>query len=604
MTEQLIPLAVVAGEPRLVLHHSPDRQAELAGEHGGTLGHTLGRNLRCRHYQHLGAGHELSDRHRDVAGAGWKIEHQEVRLAPVHIHEELFQGLVQHRSAPHDRLVVVHEETHRDAPDAVGHRWDEKIAEQDRGTIDSQHGRNREAVDVCIKDRHRRALARQGDREIDRHGRLAHSTLARRDSDDAGARRLVGKRVRVGRGPFSTVTVPTATRTGTRTGAVVTVEPGGLVARLTRRCPAEIVKPRTQVSLLGLGHVDELDRRGGAPSGGNRFRDLVGKVPRCWVPGGRHGKDNVGTVPVDLNRAKQPELADAVKQARIDYSTDGRLEGLDGMGHQPGGSPVIHVLRRSWPPAQHRGGHRYANGVSEGTRQSQGPVVTDEGFSATVAAITSAFGDSTRRQIYLFARERQGVTATEVAEHFALHPNVARHHLDKLAAGGYLDVYVDRGNAGVGRPSKRYLSGAGNTTAAVPALRDDLLLALLGRLLTIVDPVQAEQIAHEVGAEYGRSLASQMAPGDAPRSLRSAMQSVAHALTAQGFAAHGGVAGSPNSIVRDHCPFGDAAIDHPVLCAADRGLVEGLLNGLCRDGVPVQLSSRARGDEVCATVAG
>jgi len=133
--------------------------------------------------------------------------------------------------------------------------------------------------------------------------------------------------------------------------------------------------------------------------------------------------------------------------------------------------------------------------VSEGTRQSQGPVVTDEGFSATVAAITSAFGDSTRRQIYLFARERQGVTATEVAEHFALHPNVARHHLDKLAAGGYLDVYVDRGNAGVGRPSKRYLSGAGNTTAAVPALRDDLLLALLGRLLTIVDPVQAEQIA-------------------------------------------------------------------------------------------------------------
>jgi hypothetical protein len=41
-----------------------------------------------------------------------------------------------------------------------------------------------------------------------------------------------------------------------------------------------------------------------------------------------------------------------------------------------------------------------------------------------------------------------------------------------------------------------------------------------------------------------------------------------------------------------------------VLCAADRGLVEGLLNGLCQDGVPVQLSSRARGDEVCSTVAG
>ena len=156
--------------------------------------------------------------------------------------------------------------------------------------------------------------------------------------------------------------------------------------------------------------------------------------------------------------------------------------------------------------------------MSEATRQAQ-RASTDEGFSATVAAITSAFGDATRRQIYLFARERHGVTASEVAEHFALHPNVARHHLDKLAAGGYLDVYVDHGNAGVGRPSKRYLSGSGDATAAMPALRDDLLLALLGRLLAIVDPAQAEQIAHEVGAEYGHSLALQMAPGEAPRSL-------------------------------------------------------------------------------------
>jgi len=144
----------------------------------------------------------------------------------------------------------------------------------------------------------------------------------------------------------------------------------------------------------------------GRPSGGNRFRDLVaGPAVLGARRQARQGQRRYG--PGGPERAKQPELADAVKQARIDYSTDGRLEGLDGMGHQPGGSPVIHVLRRSWPPAQHRGGHRYANGVSEGTRQSQGPVVTDEGFSATVAAITSAFGDSTRRQIYLFARERQ-----------------------------------------------------------------------------------------------------------------------------------------------------------------------------------------------------
>ena len=169
--------------------------------------------------------------------------------------------------------------------------------------------------------------------------------------------------------------------------------------------------------------------------------------------------------------------------------------------------------------AQPCGGPRYDNGWERSHAcQALRPPSIDEGFSATVAAITSAFGDATRRQIYLFARECRGVTATEVAEHFALHPNVARHHLDKLAAGGYLEVFVDRDNAGVGRPSKRYLSTAGDATSAVPGLRDDLLLALIGRLLAIVDPLQAEQIAHEVGAEYGRSLALQMAPGDAPRS--------------------------------------------------------------------------------------
>ena len=41
----------------------------------------------------------------------------------------------------------------------------------------------------------------------------------------------------------------------------------------------------------------------------------------------------------------------------------------------------------------------------------------DARFSAAVAAVTSAFGDPTRREIYLFAREGdQGVTASEVAE--------------------------------------------------------------------------------------------------------------------------------------------------------------------------------------------
>ena len=45
-----------------------------------------------------------------------------------------------------------------------------------------------------------------------------------------------------------------------------------------------------------------------------------------------------------------------------------------------------------------------------------------------------------------------------VAAEVGVHPNVARHHLDKLAAGGYLEVVVERAEgAGAGRPSKRYV---------------------------------------------------------------------------------------------------------------------------------------------------
>ncbi|MDA8039403.1 MAG: helix-turn-helix domain-containing protein [Actinomycetota bacterium] len=223
-------------------------------------------------------------------------------------------------------------------------------------------------------------------------------------------------------------------------------------------------------------------------------------------------------------------------------------------------------------------------------------------FSAAAAAIASAFGDASRRGIFLWAREREGVTASEVAERFDLHPNVARHHLDKLAAGGYLEVFVDH-DAGVGRPAKRYRAAPSADTSAVPAHRDDLLVLLLARLLPLVEPRRAEQVAYEVGAEYGRTLGTQMAPGEASRSVRSAMQAVAAALTAHGFAAHAADLHG-GAVVRAHCPFGDAAIEHPVLCAADQGLVEGLLSVLCGDPVPVQLSSRALGDDVCSTVAG
>lgn len=228
--------------------------------------------------------------------------------------------------------------------------------------------------------------------------------------------------------------------------------------------------------------------------------------------------------------------------------------------------------------------------------------LTGAEFSAAITAITSAFGDPTRREIYLFARDSDGgVTAGEVAERFKLHPNVARHHLDKLAAGGYLDVNVGREHAGAGRPSKRYRATSGDLH--LPPRRDDLLVSLLGRALASLPRDAAEELAEQVGEEYGRSLALAMSPAEGHRSRKVALQAVAEALTAHGFAAHAEArGGGVLAIINEHCPFGTAAQENPVVCAVDRGIVKGMLGVLSGEAAPNQESSRARGDSACVTL--
>ena len=231
----------------------------------------------------------------------------------------------------------------------------------------------------------------------------------------------------------------------------------------------------------------------------------------------------------------------------------------------------------------------------------------DAQFGAAVTAVTSAFGDPTRREIYLFVRSNPGTTATEVATHFSLHPNVARHHLDRLAAGGYVLVSMGRADGrGAGRPSKRFRAIGPDPTLDLLTRRDDLLVLLLQESLHMLGPAAAEEMSERVGEEYGRQLAGQMSPGDSQRSLRTAMHAIADTLTAHGFAAHAEDQGAATAVVADNCPFGEAAAQYPVLCAVDRGMVKGLLAGLCGDDpgtVPVVLSSsRARGDDACSAV--
>ncbi len=136
----------------------------------------------------------------------------------------------------------------------------------------------------------------------------------------------------------------------------------------------------------------------------------------------------------------------------------------------------------------------------------------------------------------------------------------------------------------------------------LPVRHDDVVITLLGRALARLPEAEATALAEEVGVEYGRTMAAAMGEaGDVQRSFRTALHSVADALSAHGFAAHAEETPDGLRIISGHCPFGDAAIEHPVICAVDRGMVKGMLEALYGDAVTETESSRATGDATCIT---
>ena len=77
---------------------------------------------------------------------------QHVELAPVDVLQELLERAVQHRPAPHQRLVVVDEEADRHQLQVVRDRRDHQPVDEHRLLVDPEHVRDRVAVDVGVED--------------------------------------------------------------------------------------------------------------------------------------------------------------------------------------------------------------------------------------------------------------------------------------------------------------------------------------------------------------------------------------------------------------------------------------------------------------------
>jgi predicted ArsR family transcriptional regulator len=183
-----------------------------------------------------------------------------------------------------------------------------------------------------------------------------------------------------------------------------------------------------------------------------------------------------------------------------------------------------------------------------------------------------------------------------------VHPNVVRHHLERLSEAGYV-TFDNVRKTTVGRPAKGYRVVDDSLMMDGSMRRDALLVALLEMALERLGPEASELMAHDVGVEYGRTLGSAVLPQETTRTLKTAMTSIAGLLTAHGFAARVEENDSEQSVVSDNCPFGSAATHHPVLCAVDRGLISGMLEGLGAERTNLTMTSRARGDDTCRVTA-
>ena len=220
-----------------------------------------------------------------------------------------------------------------------------------------------------------------------------------------------------------------------------------------------------------------------------------------------------------------------------------------------------------------------------------------------ISDLTSSLGDPTRRAIYIAIRESsEPLTTSKVAELFGIHPNVARHHLDRLAADGYLEVSQHtpsgKNGPGAGRPAKSYEATSMEVSVHFAPRRFEMLVEMLMRVLDEVAPEDVAAVAEKVGRSYAKELAAEIGtPNEA--GYDEAVQAVASAMTGLGFSVDPDAEGQ--RLLTTHCPFGETAMSHPeVICSLDRGIVAGLFGALSFQCEPVVIPHKTLEDD-CVT---
>jgi predicted ArsR family transcriptional regulator len=203
--------------------------------------------------------------------------------------------------------------------------------------------------------------------------------------------------------------------------------------------------------------------------------------------------------------------------------------------------------------------------------------------SAAIGSVAT-LGDPQRRRLYDAVRAaRRPVTREEAASAVGISRKLAAFHLDKLVAGGLLEVVAPSatGPRKVGRTPKRYQPVRSALSVSVPARSYQELATVLVLASATQEPAEtAETARHRVGRARGRELAASIERGDFRGRLgpERALAFIEAVLTREGFEPY---RVAPGSLRLANCPF------HPVtgcapelVCGINVDYLGGLLEGL------------------------
>lgn len=199
--------------------------------------------------------------------------------------------------------------------------------------------------------------------------------------------------------------------------------------------------------------------------------------------------------------------------------------------------------------------------------------------------ITNVLSDPTRFYIYQYITEKHGdVTVQEIADHFNIHPNVARLHLSKLEDVNMLVSETKKTGKG-GRPSRLYRISDKVIELTFPNRDYQLLSKIAVESLALLGE-QGKKALYATGKKYGKQFIEEKIIKNQnidDLTFKDKIEFLKDAAMIMGFCPEIEVNNDQTKIFFQiyNCPFKEIASEHhEMVCKAHFEFLKGIFEGL------------------------